>query len=832
MSRNKSSIAAALPEALLTATDRQQIYHRCGLSREQAREIEATVRGSPARKVGQGALQNLRGLLPSKKSGEVRLFESHTVERLWLYELELDPAVRGYYVQVPCAGVTHLTPSGRRHVSAATIDGLVFRDDSITLTECKDSDWLAKAQGRHGWTCSDGRWTREPYERWASERGIAFKVWTPPYPSAIYLRNMEAAYALLGEVLTDSQRRAADDTVAALSKRAYALGDLQDSIEGLTARIALWLIAHRQAYGLMLSFPCTDARGFTLFGSRADAEAADAAILTQRADALMQPVITSALQTASGADLAAARRRLERLEAINNKTQPATVRMTQLAKRVTQEVAAGTTPLEACLTKYSACGNRTPRLTNEQRRKLEEAAIAWRRAGAPLTKQDAWYQLEKSCKPDGIITPCLTTLKEVLGAQDPTQRALAIGGVRAYQAVSPRSDPRHRSGRALGFGHTLHIDSSKRDIVCTPAIQALIAERRNSQTKGDGRTYDCFYVGVDDATDYPVAHAFVCGPARIDAEAILIREFVYRHGMLPKVIIVDSGPENTSLWLKEFCAIHSITLIHVMTAGSRWNSEAEIVVNQLNKRVSHRLPGSTAPDQAGRKVDPSFKGRATARLDFLTICGLFEGFLYEDLPNIPKIDGMTPSQRKDEAQKQFGNMGTPHALDDEMLIATSPRWDNPYSVSEKRGIRIYGHDYTSKEVRALLRTCKPQELRLDPVDPGVLYVRINDQWFKAFHGEVQQMAALSQSEKLWCRLIEPVIQRDNRIQKTKAGRLIDQKLSRALQATTATGHLGPGAVAAKSETRKGCAHAKEEPKEEDTWGTAWDDTDPLPESDN
>lgn len=814
------------PATPFTELDRQRIYTSCGLTIGQTSELETMVLGSPARAVGQGALKNMRGLLPSKKNGGVRLFESHTVERLCLYELELDPGVRAYYVQVPCTGVIHTAPTGRTYVSTATLDVLVLRDDAITLLECKDRDWLEKELGLHGWTCTNGRWTREPYEHWARERGIKFEVWTPPYPSAIYLRNLEAVYALLGEPLTERQRIAADDALEALAKHTHSVAALCSLNEAFTPRVVLWLLAHRKAHGLVRSFPITDRDQFILFSSKVDAETADAQILKQRAESLEQPVFNDALHTASSTALEAARRRLARLDAISVGEARPTRRMTALAKSVAEVVSQGTSPLAACLASYQKSGNRTSRLTKGQREKLQETANTWQREGAPHAVEDAWHQLKTSCDDAGIVTPSRTTLKRVLRALDPARRALATGGLRAYQAIAPRSDPRHRSGRALGFGHTLHIDSSKRDIRSGPELQALMGARTAAKHVDDGRTYDTFYLAVDEATEYPVAHAFVIGPARIDAEAILIRQFVHCHHMLPRAINVDRGPENVSLWLKEFCLHYGITLTHSMTSASRANSQAEFVIGQLNKRVSHKLPGSTAPDMAGRKVDSRFKSRETAKLDFMVICKELESFLYEDMPNLPKSDGLTPARRKLEVLESLGAMGTPHELDDDLMISTSPRWTRPYSCSEQRGIRLYNHGYTSRELRLPLRTGKPEELRLDAVDPSVVYARFAGQWVKAFHARTQVIATLPFLEKFWLQLIEPKIQSDGRQEKSTQSHKLHTRLQRAQQGAPASKHLAPTANdAAATTAREDLADTP------DAWDEEWAASEPVPEED-
>ncbi len=260
-----------------------------------------------------------------------------------------------------------------------------------------------------------------------------------------------------------------------------------------------------------------------------------------------------------------------------------------------------------------------------------------------------------------------------------------------------------------------------------------------------------------------------------------------------------------------------MTLLDTMTAGSRSNSQAETRIGQINARISQRLPGSTLPDKAGRSVDGKFKSLMTARLEFLQLCELIEAFLYQDVPNIPNAQGETPQQRKEAATANLGMLGIPCRLDEALLFATSPRWTGGFTATEKRGIRLGNHDYTSLEVRSALRIATPQELRPDAADPSVLHVIINGQRLRAFHGKVQQRAALSASERLWMRMVEPAIQAANRDQKTEVERKLTQRMERARSAAGAHTHLHPSAILDASEVS-----AMEDPSTA-RWTELWDD---------
>ena len=673
--------------------ERHETYDCAGYNPFQITQLEWMVADSGTRDVGKGALRNVKVQFASAKCGAIRTLESHTCERLFAYELELDDAVKGYYAQVPCRHVVRTNERGAKHVSNATLDFLVFYQDRVELVECKTESWLLDNQHRGEWEKLSSGWTCRPYERWANERGFSLRVWTPPDPLANYLRNLEAVYATKRLPLEPYELRIAERSLALLAARPYSLEELADAVPGFRERIALVLLANHRCYGLVTSTPITLPQHFYLYSTWEQARQVDALAFEALVKATSQPVIEDQIGRATTTDYNFARERLARLGRIESGVEKPTVRMRRLASDVKKAVSEGRSPLSACLTNYAKSGNRQARLDATQRQCLEWVIrVQWNR-GKVGTLKNLWFELEKVCNLHGAATPSIETLYRYVQQEDATKRALATGGMRAYQAVRPISDPTMRSGKAIGFGHTLHIDSSQFDSRCEPCVEIDFC--------GDK---PWFYLGIDEAAELPMAHSLYFGRACTNGFALLLRDFVRRHGFLPSVIVVDRGPENRSLWLKAFCLEKGITLLWVPTGGSRYNGQAECAIKQVNINVAHDLPGSTEPDMKGRKVDGKFKSRKTAKLAFVTICKAFEEYLYGDLPNTPGDGDHTPIERRDEAVGRFGVMGTPQQFDDDFQIRTSIPIDFEGKATEKRGIRTGRGIFTSDDLRVLLRT--------------------------------------------------------------------------------------------------------------------------------
>ena len=744
----------------LSECERHEIYDRAGHSTHQITQLEWMVADSGTRDVGKGALQNVKVRFASAKCGAIRVLESHTCERLFAYELELDSNVKGYYSQLPCRHVVRTNEGGAKHVSNATLDFLVFYQDRVELIECKTESWLVDHRRQGEWEKLSSGWTCRPYERWANERGLPFRVWIPPDPLANYLRNLEAMYASKQLPLEPYEQRIAERSLALLAARPYSIEELGDAVPGFRERIALHLLADQRCYGLIMSTPMTLPQHFYLYSTWEQAREVDALALQALVQATSQPVIHDAIGLATTTDYNAAKKRLERLERIESGVEKPTIRMKQLASRIKKAVSEGLSPMSACLTSYAKSGNRQSRLDTVQQQCLEWVIrVLWNR-GKVRTLKGLWFELEKECNLHFVLTPTIETLYRYVRQEDATKRALATGGMRAYQAASPISDPTKRSGTAIGFGHTLHIDSSQFDNRCEPCVEIDFC--------GDK---PWFYIGIDEATSMPMAHSLYFGRACTNGLALLLREFVRRHGFLPLVIILDRGSENDSTFLTAFCLEKGISLLQAPTGGSRFNGQAECAIKQVNINVAHDLPGSTEPDMKGRKVDGKFKSRKTARLAFMTICKAFEEYLYGDLPNTPGDGDRTAIERRDEAVARFGVMGTPQHLDDDFQIRTSVPIDFKGKATEKRGIRTGRGIFTSEALRFLLRTSEPDEVRQDCEDSMLLFVRVRAQWLKAYHSGVFSTASLRHLEKLFEFLWSPCARRNRQIRKLEVDRI-------------------------------------------------------------
>lgn len=733
--------------------ERQEIYKRANIPRQHWAELERVIEEAPARDVGAGALNNVVGGLYSKKSLDIRTFESHTVERLHLYHLELAPDVVAYRTQARLHNVEGTDSLGRRKTWPVTADMIVLREASVTIVECKSRTWLEKEARKPNstWSYVDGKWNSRAHESWASARGLQFEVVARDEICGVELQNLEFIYAMSRQTGTGR-----DETIMCRAKDVLASGpktvvELCAHVPGFSNRHTGIMLGRRLAYGMLRSQSISLEDTFLLFDDESHALDADRIAFNETAASFMPIEISRPILTATSRDAAIARARLQRIEEMRAGTSPGNDRTRRLERRMLAGVAQGLTEEEALLGRTHKCGNRGPKLDPAQINAVASTVHNYWENGKLSDLDDLYFELKRECEVLQTTAPSKSTLRLAANAASKKKRALALGGMRAYQGIRNITPPDRSSLPPIAYGHTLHIDSSILDNRSAPnLITQFPAEKAR------------FYVGVDGATSKPMGHALLFGPARTDGLAILMREYVSRNGFLPSLIIVDRGTENTSKWFKEFCEEAGITWMYAPTAGSSYNGLAENIIGRINSQVAHKLPGSSKPDQKGRAVDGKFKSRKTAQIAFEQIANEFRIYVFEDIPRTPNQDNVTPNELAEELQR-FGEFaGKAATLDPAFLVLTSVPTNTAPKV-EHGYIRTSYGKFSSVEFQAGVSNGKRvDDLRRDCVDPSVMYARVGITWYQIFNRAVLHLRQLTDIEKLWKMLSRPLSSSDAR----------------------------------------------------------------------
>jgi len=727
------------------------------LDEAQRQQIMDLVRSSPNRQI-KGGLNNVVVHFFSAKMNEHVVVESHTAEQMFAMQLELDPDVVAYFPQVACKGVRL-----GKHVRSGNQDFLVVRQKSVQLVECKvRSAFERLLKERSGeWVTDNGVLANLAYGPWAALHGMNHLVWMSPDPVDTPLRNLERMYYTSRQFSPDQVKNISGRLRRELAHGPKNLDWLMQHSDGMTLDHVAAVLARGALFGPVDRVPLSDTQNFFL------------CLTKQQADALASPFFENALESrrqlesplakASSTDVEHARRRLDQIYAAQEQGRKAPKHLSKIAQRVAEAKEAGLSELEVCLTDYAASGNRLSRLSLIQEESTN-AVIERFGKGEFQNKTAAYAELLDLCRKRGVepqsrqaFTKRLNLLTSAL------KRALNTGGMRAYQKAKLRSDPRFRSGKALAPHAVLHIDSTKID----------------NRVLGEGKDdKDCplLYLGVDEYSESYMSHAFVFGPARRCGIAILIRNYVRRHGRIFDCLHMDRGPENKSEYLDALAKRYQFSVRISPTAASVYNAEVERAGKRVNHEVSHSLIGSTEPDKANRSVDGRFKSYKTARHVFETIGREIEAAIYHDFAETPTSGIGSRREQLEEGMRLFPSAGRRLEIDEEFLFLTSvPHTTNKYDRS--RGFDVYGRYYNSSELQQQPAGLRVMEVRIDPEDPTFIWVQTNNGRFKAFCSLISSLAHRSLDQKLFHSMYLRATASSKRLERSQAR--LDQYLKTA-----------------------------------------------------
>jgi putative transposase len=765
---------------MLSDAERACYYQSLGLDQYQIARTERMRLSSPARKVGAVALKNTVVQFWSKLNRSSRELESHTVETLCALELEMFSNSLEYFVQVRVDGVERMI-NDKRYVHSATIDIMAFKPTAIVFVDCRCQEAidLKSKEKPYDWIREGATWIHRPYKEWAEHRGYAFETWIPPRPASLYLANLMVLYAFKGEPLLDGEKRAAQTLQNRVMQKPLSILDALSSIHGLTLRTISILLASGWVFGTLQSRPLSETDRFFLFGDKQRCAEADSQWLATLEASLDRPVVDNAILCATKTDHDAAKERLARVTRMLEGTEQVTRRYRKFTDAVLACQRKGSSPLQACLTQYSRCGRRTTQLEPDQLRAMQEVVRKYWNTGAVKFKNDLHHHLDTECKNRSVATPSATTLGTFLRRRSSLAHALATGGRKAFHALEDPVDPVYATIPALVPGLHMHVDSTKfDDRMSTELIRSL--------------PFACptLYLAIDSCSPEPMGRAILFGDACRDMLMILMRDILFRHGVLPRYVSGDRGCDLSSDVFREFCGAVGITILTSPTSDPRKNGPAENGLGRVNLLLAQRLLGSTEPDKQGRKVDNRFKSYRTACHLFKTIVEEVDTCLFEDLANTPTGNSTgSPREIAEVVGGAFGNVGVAIPNDENFRILTSIPLTRDISVVGTQGYRHEHRMYRSAKLSEMLKIATPIEKRRDCVDPTLLYFKFGDSWVSASSRDSVVMRTRGDLEQLFSTMMGRRVRSENARIRNDIARARLNRIERANASAAATAHL-------------------------------------------
>jgi putative transposase len=375
------------------------------------------------------------------------------------------------------------------------------------------------------------------------------------------------------------------------------------------------------------------------------------------------------------------------------------------------------------LPRWHRCGNRT--------RKLPEATWAlideFIRNNYETFKQKFMYEvygeLLLACDRQNVQAPSYNTFTEAIkrraGYRQTKNRE---GSRRAYAQEAfywelTLTTPRH-GDRPFEIGHLDH----------TPLDIELI----HSAT---GRNLGCPWATFlsDAYTRRLLAVYLTFEPPSYRSCMMVLRECVRLHRRLPQCLVVDGGPEFSSVYFETLMARYECTKKTRPKAKGRFGSVCERLFGATNTRFVYNLTGNTQIRrhyrQVTRDVDPKEHAQWTLPRLYLRL----REWAYEVYDTIehPAL-GQTPREAFAGGLSQSGQR--PHrtiAYDEDFFLHTLPTTHKGTArVDASRGVKINYIYYWSSDFRQPEVANKQVPVRYDPFDAGTAYAFVQGRWVR------------------------------------------------------------------------------------------------------
>ena len=686
--------------------------------------IDTTRASDPARPVGVNSRTSIVFADVSTKMGVTIATESHA-ERSVAIQLNYDSQVFEFWDQPVTIEIRKINKRGARRRTRYTPDFLVLKDDGPVVLEVKTLDEVEKLveSEPNSWVkTADGYDYLPAKEVFESEYGLKFRVVVSTRQDQQIAENIRILLAsrdsefynpLLGLRV---EKLLLEQPVWRLDELNTELGE--ESFNAVIQMIDTGYLAFNHA-SASLSAPdrCFVARN-------------NALLMTSsfiKDDALSKVIETDgfesiALERAPQGKIA--ERVLKRLKRVQSDEKSSSVR--RWKKQIREGADKNLTPFQSLIDADRNISGRNSKLVPEVKAFLEHFASDVRLSMPNESMHQVYCEYCAQVKTAHPVHPPVSkqTFYDRMAKIAPELVGEVKGGKRMSIAMSPPTDPKHR-----------HIVSSlpwmKASVDhCCVNIFLVVYE--------DG---DNIYVArpwlslmIDVATSEVLAFSISFQPPSRRSCAKLIRECVRRHGKLPREIIVDHGSDFTSVYFRSLLAHYRVTHSLRPSGNPRAGSEVEGFFGEYMKQWLSQRPGFVAGLKTLRAID----GRKSPdKSAVLTIDDLYQElarFLDWRSSKPRGASSKSTSVIYSERIAKFPFIPISVDYNDEFVLATCVE-AGKYKIDYQRGIHIKNLHYYCPELRELQGVKSRTEVRIDPENPYVVYVLINDKWHRAINTE-------------------------------------------------------------------------------------------------
>ncbi len=704
----------------------------------------ATALSNPSRDASSGGLKSFGVNYASPVAAEAIQADSVTVELKFLLRAQICGETLLCIDQPGCIGVVGRSPKGRNTRYVYSPDYLVISKTRIYGVECKTEASLATLVETRpfDYRYEDGRYQFVPAQHYLRGLNISFEVFSDAEVSQIALANLMLVCPLQTlEPLTDQAQAVIGRARELLDARPRSLSALIRRLGPGSEMHLLVALANRELFGTLGSISLNNLERFQFFSCEQAAKRADSRELERIALDAVEHNERWAGSAArlSTADLRGARRRLKRITQIERGEIPPNGNDRHVIATYKQKISEGAEPELAAATSFSSSGNRGCRI-GDQLEVFKDAFDRHIATPSPLPIVQAYGMAADELRSRGITPASYERFRQFVKSRDPKATALKQSGSRGYQSKFPITSIDQQRPEALAAGEVVHVDSSPEDCRVFAELDGVLALERPS-----------IAVAVCERTSMLLGFAVAFGSASRFLLALLLRDIVRRWGFFPQWIVNDGGPEHRSNMWKNGLAWNRCSVIRRPGAAARAGQCVESAINAINYGLPRKLSGSTRNDEARRSAANSTKSRATAIHHFAAVHKLLQEDFREYLESTPKSFAEKSPREWFLEERSRRPVGFAADITQPMtLIETAvPVAVRQFELDPTRGLKVGLRNYSSMALIDGARSHRRfEEVRIDPEDPSLIYVRFESGWVTADSQDALELRQLPEIDRL------------------------------------------------------------------------------------
>ncbi|WP_168204115.1 integrase catalytic domain-containing protein [Aliikangiella coralliicola] len=428
---------------------------------------------------------------------------------------------------------------------------------------------------------------------------------------------------------------------------------------------------------------------------------------------------------------------LVRLEALNKGLSNRSTRRWKARIKAGEQL--GLSPFQSLISNYHRCGNRKKNLNYKVQNFLNNYLLNSfiHRQGISEYRGFVDYQsLARDAHPE--FSPVShKTFTRHLSKIPPEVIAYAKGGNRMGNQMALPTDPEHRHLKAQTAWERAAIDHYCVDLylVVYAKKDKIVAER------------PWLTLMVDLYTGKVLAFSISFKKPSRHSVAKVLRSCVRNHGSLPREIIFDRGAEFKSVYLASLLAHYSVILSLRPAGNPRYGGEVEGFFGEFKKLWLCQRSGNLANYKEARAVDGKKTPKKAAVLfpaDFHRELKLFCAWRENACRG---TGGHSAEILFEQSCKDYPYVSRTISYDAEFIIVTCVE-AKKYTVDMQRGINVLGTWYSSPAMQLLLSKPRKNEVRLDPENPNLIFVKVCDQWEPFYSSEINAYSAKSPEHQL------------------------------------------------------------------------------------